>query len=400
MTWFDVRNGLKSRFAPPHSFKIVSDNQTNNSVVIGIAGGGQLGQMMIEASTQLGLSVIAMDPNPKCSAADLAQSLVVADFTDAEGIAALGLQSDVVTFEIERINVDALAALEQKGVPVRPSSNVLRIIQDKLAQKQFLLENNVATSAFQPLDEITDLPSRVPFVWKARRDGYDGRGVQIVREAQQLSQLPETAALVEDLVDIDYELAIMVARGVDGDIRFFPLTEIVMDPKAHVMQRVIAPARVPESVEKDCLSLAKTVVEALDYVGVLALEYFVDRSEKVFVNELSPRPHNSGHYTIEACKTSQFEQHMRAVAGMPLGDTTLAAAAVTFNVLGEPNANGTPCYVGFDGGTDRVFVHNYFKTEVRPGRKMAHVTVLADNRQEAIALADEVQPNFRVDGDQ
>ncbi len=379
----------------------MSKIQENNLAIqtVGIAGGGQLGQMMIQASSRLGLKAIAMDPNPQCSASSLAQRVVVADFDSAEGIAALGQQSDVVTFEIERINVDALAHLEHQGTPIRPPSNVLRIIQDKLLQKEFLVQHGVTTSPFYSLKTVNDLHGQVPFVWKARRDGYDGRGVQIIRSRQQIADLPETAALVEDLVDIDYELAIMVARGIDGDIRYFPLTEIVMDPEAHVMQRVIAPANVPESVKKDCLLLAKKVVDALDYVGVLALEYFVDGSQTVFVNELSPRPHNSGHYTIEACKTSQFEQHMRAVAGMPLGDTTLESAAVTFNILGEANAKGTPRYVGFDTTMDNVFVHNYHKTEVRPGRKMAHVTVLADNRQNAIQLANQVQPNFRVDGD-
>ncbi|MEM7280644.1 MAG: 5-(carboxyamino)imidazole ribonucleotide synthase [Pseudomonadota bacterium] len=364
---------------------------------VGIAGGGQLGLMMAEAANTLNIKVVALDPDAQCSVVDNTEELIVANFDSVEGINQLGEKSDVVTFEIERISVDALAELEEKGIPVRPSSKVLNIIQDKLLQKQFLRENNIPTSDFTSLDSPSDIEGQLPRVWKARRDGYDGRGVQIIRSKEQIAELPGTPALGEELVDIDYELAIMIARGVDGTVRHYPLTEIEMDPDAHVMLRVIAPARVPSRVHSECCTRAEQVVNALDYVGVMALEFFVDRGGNVFVNELSPRPHNSGHYTIEACVTSQFEQHMRAVAGHELGDTTIKGAAVTFNVLGAEGAWGKPYYVGFDQTQPNVFFHNYGKSQVRPGRKMAHVTVLGEDRETAMALADEIHPNIRVE---
>ncbi|MGR8920536.1 MAG: 5-(carboxyamino)imidazole ribonucleotide synthase [Gammaproteobacteria bacterium] len=363
---------------------------------VGVAGGGQLARMMVDAAAPLGLEIIVLDPDAECSSAAVAADTIVAPFDSAAGIAELGRRADVVTFEIERINVAALAELERAGVPVRPSSSVLEVIQDKLVQKQFLADHGIPTSAFTALEHGADIAAALPRVWKARRDGYDGRGVSIVRSAADVATLPAGPALAEALVDIDYELAIMVARGRDGEIALYPLTEIEMDPHAHVMQRVIAPATAPDSVADTCRRLAAKVADALDYVGVLALEFFVDRAGAVFVNELSPRPHNSGHYTIEACATSQFEQHLRAVAGLPLGDTALASAAVTFNVLGDPGANGRPRYLGFDHAAAGVYVHSYDKPVVRPGRKMGHVTVLGASREEAIALADRVQPDIRV----
>lgn len=368
--------------------------------VVGVAGGGQLAQMMLPAAAKLGLEIVVLDPDANCSAAGQASHTVVGSFDSLEALRDLAARSDVVTFEIERISTVALRTLEAEGHRVRPSAAVLEVIQDKLVQKQFLERHAIPTSAFVACTPPEALPWPLPCVWKARRDGYDGRGVAMLRREGDVARLPPGEAMLEALVDIDYELAIMVARDVRGNVAHYPLTEILMDPQAHVMDTVLAPAEAPAAVAACCASLAEAVVSALDYVGVLAIEFFVDRHGEVLVNEISPRPHNSGHYTIEACATSQFEQHLRAVSGRELGATTLLRPALTFNVLGAPGAHGTPVYVGFDAfeSDDDVHVHCYDKPLVRPGRKMAHITVLADSRAAALARAARIRETVRVEG--
>jgi len=356
---------------------------------------------MLPAAARLGLDVVVLDPDPLCSAAPLAQGTVVGAFDSAVALFELARRSDVVTFEIERIDAGVLRALEAAGHRVRPAAATLEIIQDKLTQKEFLARHDVPTGAFRAYRGPDDAPPVLPCVWKARRDGYDGRGVVLLREAADLRALPATPALLEDLVDIDYELAILVARDAGGTLMHYPVVEIVMDPSAHVMDTVIAPAEVPAAIAARCRELAAVIAQAFAYVGILAVEFFVDRAGNVLVNEVSPRPHNSGHYTIEACATSQFEQHLRAVADLGLGSAELHAAAVTFNVLGAADAHGRPRYVGFDASAeeDGVFVHCYDKPEVRPGRKMAHVTVLAATRAEAWDKAERIKSAIRVEGD-
>ncbi len=366
---------------------------------VGIAGGGQLAQMMLEAATRLGLEVVVMDPDAACSAAAGAKTALVGAFDSYETLAELARLSDVVTFEIERVDAGALARLEAEGHCVRPSAATLATIQDKLVQKQFLARHGIPTSRFEALDPPSAFARELPCVWKARRDGYDGRGVAMLRTPADVQGLPRQPALLEDLVDIDYELATLVARDASGTMVDYPVAEIVMDPAAHVMDSVVVPSEAPPAVAARCRALARRVAGALDYVGILALEFFVDRGGRVFVNEISPRPHNSGHYTIEACSVSQFEQHLRAVADLGLVEPEVRAAAVTFNVLGAPGARGVPRYVGFDGhgDADRVYVHCYDKPEVRPGRKMAHATVLAETRAAALAQAARIKPELRVE---
>lgn len=368
------------------------------AATVGIAGGGQLARMMFPAADRLALKLVVLDPDPNCSSASLAHETIVGPFDSASCLRRLAEHSDVITFEIERINADVLAELESEGHIVRPSSLVLKTIQDKLLQKQFLQHNGIPTSPFAALDSLRALSGKLPCVWKARRDGYDGRGVAMLHSASDVAELPEVPAMIEDQVDIDYELALLIARDAGGAVAVYPLTDIIMDPHAHVMESVIVPAEVPPSVNKQCLELAAAVVEALDYVGVLAIEYFVDRRGRVTVNELSPRPHNSGHYTIEACATSQFEQHLRAVTDSGLASTELKSPAVTFNVLGAAGASGKPRYIGFNGwsASDGVYVHSYDKPEVRPGRKMGHVTVVASSRTAAIEKAQRIKHEIRV----
>ena len=239
----------------------------------------------------------------------------------------------------------------------------------------------------------------MPVVLKARRDSYDGRGVSVIRDTAELVGIRTWPVLVEEMVDIDYELAIMAARNGEGNIICYPVVDILMDPEKHVMDMVVAPSLAPEDVQKQCRSMAKEIVEELNYIGVLAVEFFVDQVGRVSVNEISPRPHNSGHYTIEACCTSQFEQHLRAVSGRPLGRVDLRCPAVSFNVLGEKDSEGVPRYIGFNKWDDpSISLHNYQKSEVKPNRKMGHVTIVADTREEALEKIVDVRPKIRVEG--
>ncbi len=379
--------------APPQ------DKHTKPITRIGIAGGGQLARMMAEPARRLGLDLVVLDPDAACSASGLIDEVIVGELDDAAAITALAARSDVVTFEIERVSVEALKNLEAAGAVVRPSARTLEIIQDKLTQKRFLRDLGVPTSAFEAITDRSALASQLPFVWKARRDGYDGRGVAIVRDTADIERLPAVDALREDLIDIEFEFATQIGRDVSGNSVDYPLVDMQMDPHAHVMLRTVAPASVPEEIARQSHEIARTIADALDFVGMLALEFFVDRGGITYVNELSPRPHNSAHYTIEACETSQFEQHLRAVAGLPLGSSALRHAAVTFNVLGAPAAHGKPKYVGFGAelGDANIAVHSYDKPEVRPGRKMGHATVVAPTPEAAIALADRVEPLIRVE---
>lgn len=367
---------------------------------IGVAGGGQLAQMMLPAAARLGLKLAVLDPDARCPAHAGAATFIHGGLDDGERLRELARACDVLTFEIEKVDTTTLAALEDDGMMVRPRAGVLAVIQDKLAQKRFLAGAGLATSEFTPYEPGDALPRTLPCVWKCRRDGYDGRGVAVLRSADDVAALPQVPALIEELVPIETELAILIARAVDGSEVVYPLTEIVMDQAAHVMDQVIAPAAVSETVAARCRELAVRTAAALDYVGIMALEFFVTRDGEVLINEISPRPHNSGHYTIEACATSQFEQHLRAVAGLPLGPADLVAPALTFNVLGAGGANGAPVYIGFDGWSDadRVHVHCYDKPVVRPGRKMGHVTVLGDSREAVVAKAAAIRDHVRVEG--
>jgi len=363
---------------------------------VGVAGGGQLARLMAPAARALDLRLVVLDPDPACAAAGVADELLVGAYDSLFFLRALADRCDVVTFEIERVDADGLRRLQGLGQRVMPSAEVLETIQDKLLQKHFMRMHGIPTAAFGAWSPEREEP--LPFVWKARRGGYDGRGVAVVHDAAARAALPQVPAMAEELVDIVAEFAILVARDASGQVEFHPLVDLVMDDRQHVMDMVVAPSAAASGTVEECRRLAAEIVAGLDYTGILAVEFLLDRGGRVLVNEISPRPHNSGHYTIEACNVSQFEQHLRAVAGLGLRPVELARAAVTFNVLGSPGAHGTPRYVGFDEAarSPDVHIHCYDKAEVRPGRKMAHVTVLGASRQQALDAADALKARLQV----
>lgn len=370
---------------------------------IGIVGGGQLARMMAEAAPALGLHVTVLDPTPECPASTFAAQ-IVGDFDDLEKLAALARDSDVVTLDIEAVSAACLEALERSGVRVAPSAKVLGTIQDKLQQKRFLRDHGLPTSDFVAVD-AGDLSALldfgIPCVMKARRHGYDGRGVKVVRVQDDATTMLPVPCLAERLVDIDKELAVMIARSATGEIACYPVVEAEFDARANILDLIRAPAVVAPHVAARCTELAVHCVEALNGVGIFGIEFFLDRTGKVLINEISPRPHNSGHYTIEACATSQFAQHLRAVAGLPLGPSTLERPAASFNLLGEPGATGKPVVQGLDLAlhSPGVAVHLYGKHSVKGFRKMGHVTVTGPTLDEATERANTMRGVLKVVGD-
>ncbi|MCC5885106.1 MAG: 5-(carboxyamino)imidazole ribonucleotide synthase [Gammaproteobacteria bacterium] len=370
---------------------------------LGIIGGGQLARMMIPAATQLGCEVVILDPTPDSPAGQLASAQIVGSFDDGDSLRALAERCDLTTFDIETIATAPLQRLTEAGHVILPAPQLLAVIQDKLAQKQRLLDSGIPTADFVALDE-PDAASMVafglPLVQKARRGGYDGRGVAVFTDAVIEERILPVPSLLERYVDFRCELAVMVARSGNGETRSYPVVEMVFDDRANVLDVLLAPARIAPEVATRAQQLAEQTVRALDGVGMFGVELFLTRDGQLLVNEVAPRTHNSGHWTIEACRTSQFEQHLRAIVGLPLGDTTQHSPAVMLNLLGEADAQGEVVIEGLDEALalPGVAVHLYGKQTVRPYRKMGHVTITAADLETALELAGQVRASLKVTG--
>ncbi|MDA9835548.1 5-(carboxyamino)imidazole ribonucleotide synthase [Flavobacteriales bacterium] len=354
--------------------------QTGYSLRIGVLGGGQLGLMMIQAAVDLDLRVEVMDPSEKAPCAKFTHRFITGDLNDAEAVYQFGKELDIVTIEIEHVSVEGLRRLEQSGVKVIPKPEHIALIQDKGLQKQFFENNRIPTSDFILIEAEGNISSLgLPIVQKLRTGGYDGRGVQILKTPSDIVEKGfSEACVLEKAVDIDKELGVIVARNSSGQTSIFPVVESVFDPKVNLVSSLIAPAFIDDTTAAKAQALALQVLEAMDFVGLMAVELFLDSDGDLLVNEVAPRTHNSGHHTIEANKTSQFAQHLRAVVGLPLGDVSLLHnAAGMINLLGATGAYGTPVYEGLSEAQSipGVHPHIYGKSEVKPYRKMGHVTV-------------------------
>ena len=368
---------------------------------IGILGSGQLGKMLLPIAHRWALDVATMDPSPTAPARALAQRFVVGDFADRDTVLAFGRSVDLLTYEIESVNVEALQILADEGHIVRPAPGILAIIQDKRNQKQFFVDSGLPTLPFTLVDSgaaLRDSPPELPFVFKLGRGGYDGRGVWLVREPAQLAGLPDAEGLVEPLLQGMTEISVIVARASSGEVVTYPTTEMVFHPTANLVETLISPARLAPAVEARCREVAVAAAEALGLVGLMAVELFVDRAGEVAINECSPRPHNSGHHTIEASPCSQYEQMLRAILDLPLGAVEPARPAAMVNLLGEEGVTGPARYPGIERALELpgVSVHLYGKTETRPFRKMGHVTAVAATVEEARALALQARDCIRV----
>lgn len=380
-------------------------NYFSSDFKLGILGGGQLGKMILAETRKFDIQTYVLDPSSEAPCQFGATNFFQGSLMDYETVYQFGKMVDVLTIEIENVNLDALDTLEAEGLKVYPSPKTLRMIQNKGRQKDFYVEKNIPTSAHQRFVDINDLKQTLeknelefPFVWKCAQFGYDGNGVKIVRSALDLIDLPEVECIAEQMVPFKNELAVIVSRNVSGDIKTYPVVEMEFHPEANQVEYVICPARINKNVADKARNVALQVSEAFNHVGLLAVEMFQTVNDEILVNEVAPRPHNSGHYSIEASYTSQFEQHIRAILDLPLGNTDSKVAGIMVNLVGAEGFSGPVVYENIEKimAIDGVTPHIYGKRETRPFRKMGHVTIVNENMTEARKIAEEVKNSIRV----
>jgi 5-(carboxyamino)imidazole ribonucleotide synthase len=369
--------------------------------VVGVLGAGQLGKMLAAAAAPWDLNLHMLDPTAEPPAAHLCRRFVQGDFRNKQTVLDFGADCDVLTIEIEQVNVDALEALESAGKTVHPRPAALRIIQDKGLQKNFFRDQGLPTADyrfFEGPEALRAAGVSFPCVQKKRTEGYDGRGVKILREEADLDDLLLGACLVEDAVDVTMELAVIAARNPSGQVVTYDPVEMSFHPEANLVEFLAAPARISPDLAREARALAEKTIRAFDLCGLLAVELFVDSQGKLLINEVAPRPHNSGHHGIEACVCSQYQQHFRAILDLPLGDPSLRQPGVMTNLLGEPGASGPVRYLGIDEvmSTPGAHLHLYGKKETRPFRKMGHLTVCHDDLETAITLARSLQTSLKA----
>ncbi len=379
-------------------------NYFSTGFKIGILGGGQLGKMLIQAASAWDIDIYVLDPTDDCPASKLATKFVKGDFKDYESVYNFGKLVDLITIEIEHVNTDALLKLKEEGKTIYPDPQTLKIIQDKGKQKNFFKDNNLKSANYKIYEDheaiLSDIENRklnLPFVQKVCRFGYDGRGVQLVNSKKDLDNLLKGQSIVEDLVDIGKELSVIVCRNKFGEIKTYDPFEMEFNKNANLVEYLISPARVDADSRQIAVDLAEKTIKAFELVGVLAVEMFLDKDHNILINEVAPRPHNSGHHTIETALTSQYEQHIRAIMGLPLGSTDLIINSVMVNILGEDGFSGNVVYEGLDKciKLDGVKVHIYGKKQTKPFRKMGHVTIIDKNIDNALKKADIVKHTLR-----
>ena len=380
-------------------------NYFSSNFKLGILGGGQLGKMLLAETRKFDIQTYVLDPSNESPCKIACNHFVLGDLTDFETVYNFGKQVNVLTFEIELVNVEALERLEKEGVKVYPSSETLRRIQNKGVQKEFYKANKIPTADFERFSGKIALKVKVeqnqiqlPFVWKCTEFGYDGNGVKIIRNSSDLDNLPNVECIAEEMIPFKKELAVIVCRNVSGEIKTYPVVEMEFHPEANQVEYVICPARIEESVAEKARSIALTLSVKFEHVGLLAVELFQTEDNQLLVNEIAPRPHNSGHYSIEASYTSQFENHLRAILDLPLGDTNSKVAGIMVNLSGEEGFSGNVKYENIEKilGWSGVTPHIYGKKQTRPFRKMGHVTIVNENVNEARILAEKVKNTIRV----
>ena len=380
-------------------------NYFSSDFKLGILGGGQLGKMLLTETRKFDIQTYVLDPSPEAPSRMACNQFFQGSLMDYDTVYNFGKQVDVLTFEIELVNLEALEQLEMEGVKVYPSPKTLRGIQNKGRQKAFYRENNLPTSDFSYFNSLKELmvaflegKVTVPFVWKSTEFGYDGNGVKIVRHATDLENLPDVECIAEDMVPFKNELAVIVVRNPKGEIKTYPVVEMEFHPEANQVEYVICPARIDEKVALKARNLALQVSEAFGHVGLLAVEMFQTENDEILINEVAPRPHNSGHYSIESSYTSQFENHLRAILDLPLGATDSKINGIMVNLVGEEGFSGDVIYENIENilGIPGVTPHIYGKRETRPFRKMGHVTIVNSDMEKARKVAEEVKNTIRV----
>ena len=380
-------------------------NYFSSEFTLGILGGGQLGKMLLYETRKYDIKTHVLDPSADAPCKIACDHFQQGSLMDYDTVYNFGKQVDLLTFEIEGVNVDALEALEKEGLPVYPSPATLRNIQDKRVQKAFYRSHDIPTADFDNYETKTGLEADVhsrrwdfPFVWKSGTGGYDGKGVQIVRSQADLDNLPDVPCLAEAMIPFKNELAVIVARNPSGDAVTYPVVEMEFHPEANQVEYVICPARISEEVAALAREVALRTSEAFDHVGLLAVELFQTTDDQILVNEVAPRPHNSGHYSIEASFTNQFEQHLRAILDLPLGRTDSKVGGIMVNLVGAEGHTGPVLYQNIETimAMDGVTPHIYGKAQTRPFRKMGHVTIVDEDLGKARSIAEKVKNTIAV----
>jgi 5-(carboxyamino)imidazole ribonucleotide synthase len=383
-------------------------NYFSSDFKLGILGGGQLGKMLLTETRKFDIQTYILDQSKEAPSQFGATHFFIGDLMDFDTVYEFGQKVDLLTIEIENVNLDALDKLEAEGQKVFPSPKTLRRIQNKGVQKDFYVQNNIPTSPHQRFADSNQLKSAVtlsaielPFVWKCAQFGYDGNGVKVVRSIDDIKNLPNVECIAEQMVPFKNELAVIVARSASGEVKTYPVVEMEFHPEANQVEYVICPARIDDIVAQKATEIALQVSEAFNHVGLLAVEMFQTENDDVLVNEVAPRPHNSGHYSIEASYTSQFENHLRAILDLPLGNTTSKVAGIMVNLVGAEGYSGNVIYENIEKimAIDGVTPHIYGKRETRPFRKMGHVTIVNEDMNEARRIAEEVKNTIKVISD-
>ena len=376
-----------------------------SEIKLGIIAGGQLGKMLVLAASNWNVQTYVLDKDDHCPASSACTSFFKGDQLNYDDVYQFGRLVDVLTLELENVNIEALKKLKQEGKKIFPDPDKLAIIQDKGLQKQFYEKINVPSSSFSLFNNRQEIISAVasgklplPFVQKLRRGGYDGRGVSIINTKNDLVKLLDGASVIEELVDIDKEISAIVARNERGEVRCHPTVEMEFNPDANLVEKLICPSTLPAKIADEAEDIAVKIISELELYGLLAVEMFVDQKNKIWVNEIAPRPHNSGHHTIESTVTSQFEQLLRSIFNLPLGSTRIKMPAVMINLLGETGFEGRVRYEGLTEcmAVEGVKIHLYGKKITKPFRKMGHVTILAPTIDEAKKKADFVKQKMKV----
>lgn len=377
----------------------------STSKTIGILGGGQLGKMLLYDTRKWDIKTKVLDNNPNAPAKLSCDEFHVGDLMDYQTVLNFAKNIDVLTIEIENVNVKALKEIEKKGIKVYPQPNVLAIIQNKLKQKKFYKENKIPTAPFREFKSIKSIKEQIihgnlcfPFVWKSNSMGYDGFGVKIIKSNRDIEELNDTPGFIEDLIEIKKELSVIICRNVKGEIKNFPVVEMIFNNDSNQVEYIISPARINNEISRKAISIAIKLSKLYNHVGIMAIELFLTSDNEILINEVAPRPHNSGHFSIEMSYTSQFEQHIRAILGLPLGEAKNKISGVMVNLVGEKQNNGPVKFSNIDQimTIEGVTPHIYGKKETRPNRKMGHVTIVNEKIENAIKIAKKVKETIKV----
>jgi len=372
---------------------------------LGILGGGQLGKMLLYDAKRYDLHTKVMDSNKDAPCNKIADDFIVGDITDYNDVINFGNSVDLITVEIENVNTDALEFLEKSGKKVYPSPKNLRIIQNKSDQKNFYSKNNLPTSRFKNYSNIEELKRNFlhdnfefPFVWKSSRFGYDGKGVKIIKNIEDLDFSYDHQCLIEEKISIKKELSVIVSRNTDGEIKCFPVVEMEFNEKSNLVEYVMCPANISKQTEEKAIIIASEIAKKFEMVGLLAVELFVTNKDEILINEVAPRPHNSGHHTIECCVTSQFDQHIRSILNLPLGETGILTPGIMVNLVGENMEEGNVNYKNINDIFDipGVYIHIYGKKKSRLNRKMGHITIVNKDINKAIEIGKSIKNKIKV----